>query len=345
MDREMTNEEIYGAFGLEMPEASETGFPGFPGKSEGVSAAEDTGETVSGEISGDDETAEEETAEEETKRSPDSGQPMSPEERHANAERRRERERRDSEEERRKAIEDAVSAAVTAEREKVSAEKEREYDQRISTLLRKARLRSSVDGSEITDLRGFEAWANGISGDTRDGISETRSEFPRSDGAITQAQIDAAIARSPELARLKAAADAEEAKAKAAADAEFKKKVDAEIAQIHAIDPSINSTADLTRMPDAEKFSRYVREGKLSFIDAFYLCRRDRISAEVAAKAAASARINDEGKEHLSAVGASRGGGNTYVPRDVAEMYRVFNPEMSDSEILKRYNAEHKQKK
>lgn len=222
---------------------------------------------------------------------------------------------------RRKAETDAaVEAALKAEREKLTA------------LIKRAGLKNpDGQGAEVDSLDGLEKYVN----------AQDDAEFQRKlkTGKLTREDIAAAAA----VAGQKPGTDAAEQKNAGAGDPDgFEDKVRRELGQIHELDETVVSTADLKKMPDFAQFKAYVEGGK-SFYQAFVQLTKDRAKAsadalavETAKKAQQQALNLARSKEHLTKTD-QRGAGAVQVPKDVAEMYRAFNPDMSDADMQKNY--------
>lgn len=121
---------------------------------------------------------------------------------------------------------------------------------------------------------------------------------------------------------------------KPAISAEEKARMDREIAEIHGMDPSINTLDDIMKSDAAPKFVEYVNKG-LSFLDSYTLAAKDRL-AGISAKREAKG-----GKDHLNATN-QRGAGALSVPAAEMAIFRELNPGASEAEIQKFYNADRK---
>ena len=120
-------------------------------------------------------------------------------------------------------------------------------------------------------------------------------------------------------------------------EAAFRERIDAELREIHRLDPSIRSPEDLLKMPAAREFYEYVRRGN-TFIDAYYLANRERLTA-AAAEAARQQTMNaHRSKDHLHPSGNSRGAGAASVPAEEMQMFKLLNPAASEAEIQAYYN-------
>ena len=139
----------------------------------------------------------------------------------------------------------------------------------------------------------------------------------------------------PEVRAAKQAKEAADKVAREARKREAKLRVEEQLKEIQAIDPSVKDISDLSRMETYPKLYELVKRG-YSISDAFKLANYDTLTARKA-EASKQAVINAaKSKEHLSST-KSRGSGAVSVPADVAADYRLWNPDMTDDEIQKDY--------
>lgn len=306
---EITEEKYYEALGLEMPTGEKEQEPAEP---------EENAEGIGEQEQEPAEPAEEPAAEEEAE---EKAAEMSAEQRRENAARRRQQEQE-------AAINKAVEDALKAEREK-NASTMRQFFQN-------ANMKNSFTGEKIESIEQFQAW--------REKMQEQQLERELSGGKLTKEGLHAAIGTHPAvieaqkiLEQTRKAAEEAEANAKAKQEDEQKKKIEQEIANIHKMDASINTVADLLKMPNAEAFREKVNKG-YSFEDAYILVNRDRI-AQAQAKAAQDAAMTKmRGKDHMVPAAGAKGRGANTVPNDVMTMFRTFNPKATEAEIIDYYN-------
>lgn len=123
-----------------------------------------------------------------------------------------------------------------------------------------------------------------------------------------------------------------------------KEQIDAELAEIHRLDGSVNGLEDILKLETGRAFQEAVRRGH-SFLDAFKLANFDRLqerrqaeAAQAAQRAAQAARNSARSKEHLLPSGGKAGEGSVAVPGDVMEMYRMMMPGASEKDIIAHYN-------
>lgn len=119
-----------------------------------------------------------------------------------------------------------------------------------------------------------------------------------------------------------------------AENAEFAAKVSEEIKAISEYDPSIKTADDLIRKEGSNPtFRNYIGRG-MTFLEAYELTHKNDIRARDRAEASKVA-----GKDHLRGT-TSRSDGSVDVPDDIKAQYRIFDPDISDADIRKHYNAD-----
>lgn len=230
----------------------------------------------------------------------------------------------------REALEEAVRQAVARERQR--------QEQVMADFFRSANLRDPVTGEIIRDMSGLESYSQ---------AAETRRlERNLAEGKLTPEDLDTLIRRrlaaKPQEAGTPPAAQTEHpaAQTETPAPQVTEEQVAAELAEIHRLDPSVNSLEDILKGPEREAFVSAVRRGN-SFLDAFRLASFDRLQqqrqVEAAQRAAQAERNRSRSKEHMVPAG-SRGQGAAEVPADILELYREIMPEASAEEIQKHYN-------
>ena len=113
-------------------------------------------------------------------------------------------------------------------------------------------------------------------------------------------------------------------------------QVEAELAQIRQLDPTIRTVADLLAMPRAREFYQLVKRGN-NFVDAYKLANYDQLTQRAAAAARQQAQNLARSKGHLIAA-AQRGKGGATVPAEEMNLFRAFNPQASEMAIQSYYN-------
>lgn len=153
---------------------------------------------------------------------------------------------------------------------------------------------------------------------------------------MTDDEFNEFVAGLPEVREAKEKSAQAETAQKQAQEAQAKLKVDEQLKEISAIDPTIKELADIAKMPTYERFYELVKRGN-SLTDAFKLANLDKLT-QTAAQASKQAAVNAAaGKGHMTRT-ATRGAGAVSVPQEVREEYLAFNPGATDAEIAQHYN-------
>lgn len=154
---------------------------------------------------------------------------------------------------------------------------------------------------------------------------------------MTDEEFNEFVASLPEVRQAKEQQEAAEAATRQAQEAQAKLKVDEQLKEISAIDPTIKELKDIAKMPTYPRFYELVKKGN-SLSDAFRLANIDKLT-QSAAQASRQAAVNAAtGKQHMART-ATRGAGAVSVPQDVRDAYLAFNPGASDAEIQQHYNS------
>lgn len=241
-------------------------------------------------------------------------QVMPPEQRRENAARRRQ-------EEQRIAIDRAVQEAVQKEREKTSAE--------MQDFFAKAGLKNTVTGQPITNMEEFRAW--------NEQFNRAKLERELKEGKLTPEGLETAIGSHPAIKQAQQLATDRQAQEQAKKADEIKARIDAEVAEIHKLDASINSLEDLLRAPYGQELYAMTQRG-YSIKDAHFLLNHDRLEQAKLEAARQQAMAGARNKDHLTGTGTPRGGGAISVPSSDLAMFRQFNPGASDAQIQEYYN-------
>lgn len=140
----------------------------------------------------------------------------------------------------------------------------------------------------------------------------------------------------PEVKQAKEAQAAAETAARQAREQQAKLKVEEQLKEISALDPSIQELKDLAKMETYPKFYELVKRGN-TLTDAFKLANYEALTGRAAAASRQAAINSAQGKQHLSST-TQRGAGAVSVPADVKAEYLAFNPDATDAEIQQHYN-------
>lgn len=217
-------------------------------------------------------------------------------------------------------IDAAVQAALEAERNKTN--------QRLSAFFAKAGLRNPMDGNKpIDSLEAFEAY--------QQAYDAQQMQRRLKAGQLTPEDLQAAIAATPEMQRLRQQEQERQAQEQAAQQAAQKAQIDAELAEIGKLDPTVKTLEDILRQETGKEFAAKVRQG-YSFLDAFRLANYQRLM-DGAAAAAREKETLARSKEHLAPHGKGKGQGAPSVPAEVSQMYDALIPGMTAEEKQKHW--------
>lgn len=140
----------------------------------------------------------------------------------------------------------------------------------------------------------------------------------------------------PEVKQAKEAQAAAETAERQAREQQAKLKVEEQLKEITALDPTIQDLKDLAKMETYPKFYELVKRGN-TLTDAFKLANYDALTGRAAAASRQAAINSAQGKQHLSPT-TQRGAGAVSVPADIKAEYLAFNPDATDAEIQQHYN-------
>ena len=227
------------------------------------------------------------------------------------------------------AIDKAVQDAVKAEQDRSKAE--------LDAFFAAAALKNTITGKPITNMEEFNLW--------KQAFDAAKLQQDLKAGKLTPEDLQKVIEQTPAMRQVQqivqrqeeAAKRQNEEAAKRQNEEAAKARVEAEIQEIHKLDPTINAVKDLLTMPTAKEFYALVKKGN-SFLDAFRLANYDRLTAAAAEAAKQQAMNNARSKDHLTGASPQRGQGTVPVPADEMAMFRAINPGATDAEIQAYYN-------
>ena len=220
----------------------------------------------------------------------------------------------------------AIDAALQKERERNAGV--------VKDLFARAGLKNTITGEPITTIDEFNAWEQAC--------RSQKLEQDLAEGKLTPESLNAAISEHPVVKQAAQIVQQQTVQQEQQAQADFQAKVDSQIAEIGKLDPSIKSVGDLLSMPTSKEFYGFVQQGH-DFLSAFKLANFDRLTQANAAAERQRAMNNARGKEHLTAVGNTRGNGALSVPAKDMAYFRAFNPNATEADIQAYYNKYRKQ--
>lgn len=186
-------------------------------------------------------------------------------------------------------------------------------------------------GKPITTEAEFRAYqANKQRQDQEKAMQETGIK-----PEVIENLIDQRVAQHPAFVAAQQAAAAARTQQAMAAEQQAQSAIAAEIQKITAIDPAVKSLEDISKMPTAADFNRYVQRGN-TLEEAFYLANRKDIEQRRLAAAKQTAINQTRSKQGLLS-GAGEGAAGVSVPAEQAAAYRDWFPNATDEEIAKNW--------
>ena len=223
----------------------------------------------------------------------------------------------------------AARRKAEAERDAAIAQAKEDAQKQVDEFFKNSGLMNPYTGQPITTRAEYEAYRERFEADQKAKLMEK--------AGITQEEFQAFVQGLPEVRAARQAKAEAEAAARQAREQEAKARVDEQLRQIQAIDPTIKELGDLAKLDTYPKLYDMVKRG-YSILDAYRLANYDTLTQR-AAEASRKAAINSvQSKQHLKAT-ESRGGGAIPVPDSVLEEYRALNPGATKEEIQKHYQS------
>ena len=223
----------------------------------------------------------------------------------------------------------AARRKAEAERDAAIAQAKEDAQKQVDEFFKTSGLMNPYTGQPITTRAEYEAYRERFEADQKAKLMEK--------AGITQEEFQAFVQGLPEVRAARQAKAEAEAAARQAREQEAKARVDEQLRQIQAIDPTVKELGDLAKLDTYPKLYDMVKRG-YSILDAYRLANYDTLPQR-AAEASRKAAINSvQSKQHLKAT-ESRGGGAIPVPDSVLEEYRVLNPGATKEEIQKHYQS------
>lgn len=226
--------------------------------------------------------------------------------------------------ERQAAIDKAVAEALKQERDRQTAEQKEFFE--------RAGIKNTVSGQPITNMKEFDEWQAEFQ------AQKLSRELKA--GQLTPETFNAAVAANPAVRAAaqaqKRAAEAEAMKESAAKAARARELMEADLAEIRKLDPTVNSLEDFFALDRAEELKTAISRGQ-TLLSAYRNAYFDRLVAAAAEQARTQALSSQRGREHLGTV-TPQGGGAASVPPDEMRIFRAVNPQASEADIAKYYN-------
>ena len=308
---DLNEKQIYEALGIEYPDAGAKEQEPAEPVQQPLESAEEGG---NGQGVADPAEGTEPSTPDATGAQPPNGEPMDENTRHENAARRRRQEQQ-------AAIDKAVEEALALERQR-SAEA-------LEDIFTRAGLKNTITGQPIKSRADFEAWERAFRSQQIQREVET--------GQLTPETLEQAISQHPTVKHAERVIAEAQQMEQQRAEAAARQRVDAELQQIRAMDPSIETLEDLFASERGQEIFALTQKG-LDLTQAYYLAHREDREKAIAEGARQHAAMLSRGKEHLKPNGSSAGSGAVAVPAAELAMYRMFMPNATEAEIQAHYN-------
>lgn len=117
-----------------------------------------------------------------------------------------------------------------------------------------------------------------------------------------------------------------------------------QIKEISKLDPEIKTLEDIMKLPNRDKIDELVINNGYSLVDAYKVVNFDKLIENKATVVKQQTINSVKGKSHLTPA-AGTGGDDVQVPRDVYQMYKDLNPNVTDEEIRKHYAKNRKKER
>ena len=215
---------------------------------------------------------------------------------------------------------------------RAKAEAQQEAARQLDESIRAMGLTNPYTGTAISTKADYDVYKERFD-------AERKARVMKKTG-MTDEEFNGFVASLPEVRQARQAqAEAERSQAEAK-EAAAKVKIDEQLKEISALDPSIKELSDLTKLPEYPDFYQRVKRG-MTLTEAYKLTFFEKLSAQQAAAARQAAMNASASKAHMQHT-STRGTGALTVPPEVAAQYRAFNPGITDAEISAHYNRQHR---
>lgn len=209
-------------------------------------------------------------------------------------------------------------------KEDVEIDKTKAFSERLKQKTQDIEKKYQEKLETIAKNKGFDTWEDFEKAQNRDALIEAGVEDPDKFSDV----LNRMIKESPEVVKAREIIEQQK-------QDEQDRITQEEIKLIHAIDDSINSLDDISKMENCNDVIEKLNKG-YSLYDAYVLCNMNRISQLSKDKKEKQQTDNINSKKHMkSASGAS----NDYVeiPRDIYNMYKKNMPNWTDKQIREHY--------
>ena len=223
----------------------------------------------------------------------------------------------------------AIRRHAEAERDRAIADEKAKSEAYVKNAIASLGIVSPFTGKPVTTPEEFEAYKNARAEDFKKNFMEQNN--------LDDAGYDKFVGQLPEVVAAREAKAKADAAAEVAKEAKANTTLDTELKAISDIDPDITDLDALFKSESYPEVFKRVKSG-MSLSDAYKLVNFDKLQAKSAAAEKQRALNAQAGKSHMTPTTQAHGQALSPVPDAEREMYRLFNPDMSDEDMARDYN-------
>lgn len=178
--------------------------------------------------------------------------------------------------------------------------------------------------NNIAKNKGYDTWEDFEKAQNRDALVEAGVEDPDKFGDV----LNRMISESPEVIKAREIIEKQQ-------QDENDRLMNEELKLIHAVDNTINTLDDISKMDNCNDVIEKLNKG-YSLYDAYVLCNMDRINQMNKEKKEKKRTDNINSKNHMK---TTKGGSNDYVevPEEEYKIYKKNLPNWTDDQIREHY--------
>ena len=211
--------------------------------------------------------------------------------------------------------------------ERVRKEAQEQTQKAIDEAIRESGLTDPYTGQPITTKAELDAYQQRFHRDQAASLQKK--------AGMTQEQYQAFVNSLPEVRQARQAQQQAEAATRQTMEREARAKVEEQLKEISALDPTIKELGDLAKMENYSRFRDLVKRGN-TLADAYRLANFDALTQRAVEATRKTALTAAKSKEHLAPT-TQRGTGSVSVPDDIKAEYKALMPDITDDEIQKHY--------
>ena len=226
---------------------------------------------------------------------------------------------------------DAVDADSEEQDEKdeetekeVEVDKTKAFSERLKQKTKDIEKKYEDKLNNIAKNKGYDTWEDFEKALNRDALVEAGVEDPDKFSDV----LNRMISESPEVVKAREIIEQQK-------QDENDRIMQEELKLIHAVDDSIKTLDDISKMDNCDEVIEKLNKG-YSLYDAYVLCNMDRISQINKNKKDKKNVDNQNSKSHMK---TSTGGSNDYVeiPKEIYDTYKKNLPGWTDKQIREHY--------